>query len=132
VKDSDTALGADNEPEDMDVERVCAAMLESEVSKDKDEDTDEESTNVFSRQPKSKVYQRHDEKAAEINADILNTFIQQYIQDNNITTTYNWNKENKNLLEAATLQYRGFPSLSHIITRIQSDVNNVNDNMHDI
>ena len=127
IKDSDTP-GSDSKAE-SDVARVFQNILEGADSDEPIPNDD----NVFVRQHgrvsgRRVRDSRYDAEAAGINADTLTTFIEQYIQANNITSSYNWSKENKNLLEAATLQYKGFPSLKHIIARIQSIVSDsIND-----
>jgi hypothetical protein len=124
IKDSDTP-GSDSK-EESDVAGVFQNILESDQEADSNEPIPNDDT-VFVRQHGRLTGRRvrdsrYDAEAAGINADTLTTFIEQYIQANNITSSYNWSKENKNLLEAATLQYKGFPSLKHIIARIQSIV----------
>ena len=66
----------------------------------------------------------YDQTGAQVNDDILQTFIKQYVEDNGINSNYEWNRENKNTLVARTLFYKGFPSLNTLISQIQKYVSN--------
>lgn len=119
IKDADTP-GNDSDCKE-DVERIIANIVDEPDEPVSNDDS------VYARQPGRRRHVRgphYDNGASEINAETLTTFVQQYTQANNISSDYVWSKENKNLLEAATLQYKGFPSLKHIIARIQSYVCN--------